>query len=88
SLDKLKEVIIGHGGRIVDLDEPKLTHVVINKRDTSHWMKRNLNVCVCFLLCFLFLNKMGHRPTHQCLIVSDYVQVCVDEATLFNEEGE
>ncbi|KAJ3982001.1 DNA ligase 4 [Lentinula detonsa] len=73
SLDKLKEVIIGHGGRIVDLDEPKLTHIVIDKRDTSRRVE---------------LMKRTSTPKHRRLIVSDYVQACVDEATLLNEEGE
>ncbi|KAJ3741535.1 hypothetical protein DFH05DRAFT_1559338 [Lentinula detonsa] len=31
-------------------------------------------------------HEINQRPTHRCLIVSDYVQVCVDEATLLNEE--
>ncbi|KAJ3711055.1 ATP dependent DNA ligase domain-containing protein [Lentinula raphanica] len=71
SLDKVKEVIIEHGGRIVGLDEPKLTHIVIDKRDTSRRVE---------------LMKRTAIPKHRRLIVSDYVQACVDEATLLNEE--
>jgi len=35
SFGELAEQITANGGRVVDLDEPKLTHVVIDKRDTS-----------------------------------------------------
>ncbi|KAJ4473870.1 DNA ligase 4 [Lentinula aciculospora] len=73
SFDKLREVIIEHGGRIVDLDESKLTHILIDKRDTSRRVE---------------LMKRTSTPKHRRLIVSDYVQACVDEATLLNEEGE
>ena len=33
SFTDLSKAIIQNGGRVVDLDEPKLTHVVIDKRD-------------------------------------------------------
>ncbi|EED85575.1 predicted protein [Postia placenta Mad-698-R] len=33
--EKLTTLITEHGGRVVDLDEPKLTHVVVDKRDLS-----------------------------------------------------
>lgn len=32
---KIAEIIRANGGKIVDLDEAKLTHVVINKRDST-----------------------------------------------------
>lgn len=35
SFEELSKKIIAHGGKVVDLDEPKLTHVVLDKRDTS-----------------------------------------------------
>lgn len=35
SFSRLKALIIEYGGRIVDLDEPQLTHIVIDKRDTG-----------------------------------------------------
>ena len=35
SFDQLSGTIQENGGKIVDLDEPKLTHVLIDKRDDS-----------------------------------------------------
>lgn len=35
SFEVLEKLIIENGGRIVDIDEPKLTHIVVDKRDTS-----------------------------------------------------
>ena len=35
SFQGLSKTIEENGGRIVDVDEPKLTHVVIDKRDDS-----------------------------------------------------
>lgn len=35
SFASVEDAIVANGGRIVDLDEPKLTHVVLDKRDIS-----------------------------------------------------
>lgn len=35
SLDEIAKKIVANGGKIVDLDEPKLTHIVLDKRDIS-----------------------------------------------------
>ena len=35
SFEELAKKIVVNGGKIVDLDEPKLTHIVLDKRDTS-----------------------------------------------------
>ena len=32
---QLAKLIQENGGRVVDLDEPKLTHIIIDKRDVS-----------------------------------------------------
>ena len=36
SFAEVERLIIRNGGRIVGLEEPKLTHLVIDKRDDSH----------------------------------------------------
>ena len=33
---EISKKIIANGGLVVDLNEPKLTHVVLDKRDTAH----------------------------------------------------
>lgn len=35
SFDSLSVLIRENGGRIVDLDEPKLTHIIVDKHDDS-----------------------------------------------------
>jgi DNA ligase 4 len=45
-------MIRDNGGKVVDLDEPKLTHIIIDKRDDSRrleLMKRTAQ-WVCFSL--------------------------------------
>lgn len=45
SFVKVKELLIEHGGRIVDLDEAKLTHIVIDKRDISRRVELDRRTC-------------------------------------------
>ncbi|KAF5388657.1 hypothetical protein D9757_004750 [Collybiopsis confluens] len=71
SFNKVKKLIEENGGRIVDLDEPKLTHIVLDKRDTSRRSE---------------LMSRTSQPRHRRLIISDWVSACVDEETLLNEE--
>jgi DNA ligase-4 len=89
SFEGLSKTIEGNGGRIVDVDEPKLTHVVIDKRDDS----RRLDLikltsksvsCLRILPC---INMENHRPKRRHLVVSEYIQACLDEQTLLDEEG-
>ena len=35
SFQELTKVIIKNGGQVVELDDPKLTHVILDKRDDS-----------------------------------------------------
>ena len=37
--EKIRELIEGQGGRIVGLEEGKLTHIVVDMRDTSRRME-------------------------------------------------
>jgi len=35
SFDETKKLIADNGGRVVGLEEPKLTHIIIDRRDDS-----------------------------------------------------
>jgi DNA ligase-4 len=35
SLDQISRSVVENGGKVVALDDPKLTHVVLDKRDDS-----------------------------------------------------
>ncbi|KAI3619578.1 dna ligase iv [Moniliophthora roreri] len=72
SFNNLRMLIIENGGRVVDLDEPKLTHVVLDKRDTGRRTE---------------LLKRTSKPKRRHLIISEYIQACIDEGTLLNEDG-
>ncbi len=53
SFEEVEKLIISNGGRVVDLDEPKLTHVVIDKRDDSRrleLMRRTAKYVATFCL--------------------------------------
>ncbi|KAI9457174.1 ATP dependent DNA ligase domain-containing protein [Boletus coccyginus] len=72
--DHLREVsrnIEENGGKIVDLDNPKLTHVVLDKRDVSRRIA---------------LMQRTSEPKRRRLVISDYIRACLDEETLLDEE--
>jgi len=72
SFEELAELITKNGGRILDLDEPKLTHIVFDKRDTSRRAE---------------LMKRTSKPKRRNLVVSDFIHACLDEETLLDEEA-
>ncbi|PFH51893.1 hypothetical protein AMATHDRAFT_74590 [Amanita thiersii Skay4041] len=65
------ELITENGGRIVPIDEPKLTHVVLDKRDISRRIELMQRTC---------------RPKRRHLVISEYVRACLDEGTLLDED--
>jgi len=70
-LVKVSRSIVENGGKIVDLDDPKLTHVVLDKRDVSRR---------------IHLMQLTSKPKRRRLVISDYVQASLDEETLLDEE--
>ncbi|KAJ6621385.1 DNA ligase 4 [Mycena sp. CBHHK59/15] len=72
SFVELAKIIGNNGGKVVDLDEPKLTHVVIDKRDDTRRVE---------------LIKRTSKPKRRHLIISEFIQACLDEGTLLDEDG-
>ncbi|KAI0058986.1 ATP-dependent DNA ligase [Artomyces pyxidatus] len=70
SFGELSKLITDNGGRLSDLDDPKLTHVVLDKRDTSRRHE---------------LMKITSKPKRRNLVLSDFIQACLDEDTLLDE---
>ncbi|KAG1728061.1 ATP dependent DNA ligase domain-containing protein [Suillus paluster] len=71
AFDQISRSIQENGGKIVALDDPKLTHVVLDKRDDSRR---------------LTLIQRTSRPKRRRLVISDYVTACVEEESLLDEE--
>ncbi|KXN86594.1 DNA ligase 4 [Leucoagaricus sp. SymC.cos] len=71
-LGKIAEIIRANGGRIVDVYEPKLTHVVVDKRDATRRLE---------------LIKATSRPKRRHLVISEFIEACVEEKTLLDEDG-
>ncbi|GLB41800.1 putative DNA ligase [Lyophyllum shimeji] len=71
SFAQLAEKITQNGGKVVDLDEPKLTHVIIDKRDDSRRLE---------------LMRRTSKPKRRRLIIPEYIQACLEEQTLLDEE--
>jgi len=69
---EVEEKIVANGGRIVDLGEPKLTHIVIDKRDDSRRRE---------------IMQRTSTPKRRNLVISDFIQACLEEGTLLDEEG-
>ncbi|KAG6812748.1 hypothetical protein H0H92_000794 [Tricholoma furcatifolium] len=68
---ELAKKIEENGGKVVSLSEPKLTHVVIDKRDDSRRLE---------------LMKRTSKPKRRHLVVSEFIQACLEEETLLDEE--
>jgi len=67
----ISKSIVANGGKIVDLNDPKLTHVVLDKRDDGRRIT---------------LMQYTSKPRRRYLVISDYVQACLDEGTLLDED--
>ncbi|KAJ7760471.1 DNA ligase IV [Mycena metata] len=72
SFVKLAKLIKDNGGKVVDLNEPKLTHIVIDKRDDSRRVE---------------LMRRTAKPKRRRLVISEFIQACLDEETLLDEDG-
>jgi len=70
SFERISKLIEDNGGRIAELDDAKLTHVVLDKRDDSRRRE---------------LMKRTSKPKHRNLVLSDFVEACMEENTLLNE---
>ncbi|KAJ7583239.1 DNA ligase 4 [Mycena floridula] len=70
SFGLLAKTIEENGGRIVDLDDPELTHIIIDKRDDGRRVA---------------LIKRTFQPKYRCLILSEYIEACLEEKTLLDE---
>ncbi|OAX43215.1 DNA ligase 4 [Rhizopogon vinicolor AM-OR11-026] len=71
AFDSISISIQENGGKIVALDDPKLTHVVLDKRDDSRR---------------LILMQRTSKPKRRRLVISDYVTACLEEESLLDEE--
>ena len=91
SFERIAKLIEENGGRVADLDDAKLTHVVLDKRDDSRrreLMKRTSKYghkhnLPFFLLVLTYI----YRPKHRNLVLSDFIEACIEEETLLNETG-
>ncbi|KAJ2930609.1 hypothetical protein H1R20_g6480, partial [Candolleomyces eurysporus] len=72
SFTKVAKLITRNGGKVVGLCEPKLTHVIIDKRDISRRRE---------------LMKLTSKPKRRQLVISDWVHCCVGEEMLLDEDG-
>lgn len=57
SFDQLSKLITSNGGKVVDLAEPKLTHIVVDKRDVT----RRLKLMKCTSESVVFTSNFSHR---------------------------
>lgn len=71
TFSEISKLIVANGGKIVDLDEPMLTHIVLDKRDDNRRVE---------------LMRRTAKPRRRHLVISDYIQACLDEGTLLDED--
>jgi len=92
-LDKVEALISSNGGRVAGLDEPRLTHIVVDRRDASRrleLMKRTSMYVVetqpFWDVHLIFVCAV--RPKRRHLVISEFITACLEESTLLDEEGE
>ncbi|KAI0078668.1 ATP-dependent DNA ligase [Panus rudis PR-1116 ss-1] len=71
-LARISGLITDNGGKIVDLDDPKLTHVVLDKRDLSRRVE---------------LMRRTSKPKRRHLVHSGYIEACLEEESLLDEDA-
>ncbi|KAH9066874.1 ATP dependent DNA ligase domain-containing protein [Lactarius vividus] len=71
SLARIAKLIEDNGGKVVNLSDEKLTHIVLDKRDDSRRRE---------------LMKRTSKPKHRNLVLSDFIEACIEENTLLNED--
>nr|GAT46734.1 DNA ligase 4 [Mycena chlorophos] len=71
SMADIASIIEKNGGKVVALDDPKLTHVVLDKRDTTRRGE---------------LGKRTSKPKRRNLVVAEWIEVCLEERTLLDED--
>ncbi|KAI0034447.1 ATP dependent DNA ligase domain-containing protein [Vararia minispora EC-137] len=72
-LAEVGKLVTVHGGRLGDLVDPKLTHVVLDKWDDSRRLE---------------LMQRTSKPKRRHLVLSDFIEACLDENTLLDETGQ
>lgn len=91
SFAEVEKLITENGGRLGDLNEPKLTHVVLDRRDESRRLelikRTSKYVEFCSVDRARAPDRFYTRPKRRHLIISEYILTCLDEGTLLNEEG-
>lgn len=90
SLAEIEELITKNGGKIVELDNPKLTHIVLDQRDVGRRIElmTRTSKYVFFFYLYLCILLTQNRPKRRNIVISDWIQACLDEETLLDEECE
>ncbi|TBU42396.1 DNA ligase 4 [Dichomitus squalens] len=70
-LKEIVKLIESNGGRVTDVDDPKLTHVVLDKRDISRRQE---------------LIKRTSKPKRRHLVIAEFIEACLEEETLLDED--
>ena len=89
---EIESLIVDNGGKVVDLSDPKLTHVVLDKRDTSR-RKELMRLTSKYRHVHMTSRREStdntvFRPKRRNLVISDFIHACLEEDTLLDEESE
>ncbi|KAF7294400.1 DNA ligase [Mycena kentingensis (nom. inval.)] len=68
---QIASIITKNGGKVVELDDPKLTHVIVDKRDTSRRGE---------------LRRRTSKPKHRYLVISEFIEECIAQSALVDED--
>ncbi|KAH9935959.1 DNA ligase 4 [Epithele typhae] len=70
-LAEISKSITDHGGRVSGLDDSKLTHIVVDKRDDSRRQE---------------LIKRTSKPKRRHVVIAEFIEACLEEDTLLDED--
>jgi DNA ligase 4 len=74
SFSQLSKLIADNGGKVVDLLEPKLTHIVVDKRDVS----RRLELMKRTSKSVTFTPYLSHKIDEECQGPSGVILLCLN----------
>jgi hypothetical protein len=88
SFETIMGTITKNGGRIGNIDDPKLTHVLLDKRDISRRRELSSRTSQYELLLNTINVLIPSRPKRRYMVLTDFITACLEEETLLDESGE
>ena len=86
-LEQAAKSLRENGGTVTaDLNDPKLTHIIVDDDDSGRYAELSRRTSQ-YVHCLHRLAKLISRPKRKHIVLPSWVEECLDEETLMNEDG-